>query len=451
MNTFKKILLICSYVLVAAIIAGGTLLLVSYGQGYSYDFKNHKFVSNGLLILGTTPDGARLSINDRLTRKSTPYRSTLRVGEYDLKLTKDGYRPWTKRVTIVASEVVNLALIIMVPEQLRTRVVSGAPDPTSLIVSSDHKHIAAITGGTNPGLWQINAEKATTKKIYTPSEGQTIQSATLSRDGSRSLVRVQYPDGVHVLHINMDNGKVQDLTSDFKVALDDLRFSFKDANRLYWLSADGLRRIDVDSRTLSAVLADKVANYTYDNDRIIYIQSTNLGKIVAVMDADGRNAETLVEGVVESPSYVMSYASFRGNDDLAVVPSSTGQMTVYESIYSDNVVSRVVARDVTRVLPSDDGHYFVFAGTKGFGSYDIGRGKLYNGLYTDAVDAISWFNGAHVVVNSGGKTQLVEFDGGNATTIADSLPIQSFGMHDQRRIVYVDAKTKRITVADLRK
>lgn len=451
MNTFKKILLICSYLLVAAVIAGGTLLLVSYGQGYSYDFKNHKFVSNGLLILGSTPNGARLTIDGKVTRKVTPYRSTMRVGRYNVTLTKDGYRPWSKRVNIVASEVVNLALIIMVPEKLRTAVITDTVDATSLIASSDHKHVVAITGGTKPGLWQINAERATAKKVYTPSEGQAIQSGSLSRNGSRTLLRVQQTDGVHVLYINMDNGKVQDLTIDFKVTLDDVRFSFSDANRLYWLSADGLRRIDVNSKTVSPVLAEKVANFTYDNDRVIYIQSTKVGKVVAVMDADGKNGNTLIEGLAESPSYTMSYASFRDNDDLAVVPSVNGQMTVYESIYSDNVVSRVVARDVNRVLPSDDGHYFVFTRAKGLGSYDLGRAKIYDGLYTDQVDAMSWFNGAHVIVNSNGKTRLVEFDGGNATDIGDSLSAPSIGMHDQRRVVYIDSKTNKITIADLRK
>lgn len=447
----KKILLITSYVLLAGVIAGSTLLLVSYGSGYSYDFKQHKFVSNGLLILGSTPSGARLTIDGRLTRRDTPFRSTFRVGQYDIKLTKDGYRPWSKRINIVASEVVNLALIIMVPEQLRTATIANTLNTTSILASSDHKHTAAITGGNKPGLWKLSPDKATAEKVYTPGEGQSIQSGSLSRDGSRTLLRVKYPDGVHVLYIDMGNGKVQDLSNEFKVPLDDVRFSFSDSNRLYWLNADGLRRIEVNSKTMSAVLADKVANFTYDNDRVIYIQSSSLGKIIAVMDADGSNAKTLVQGVAESPNYLMSYASFRGNDDLAVTPTSNSQLTVYENIYSDNVVARVVARDVTRTLPSDDGHYIVFAHPTGFGSYDVGRAKIYDGLYKDKIDAISWFNGAHVVVNSGDKTRLVEFDGGNSTDIGTSVGIPSVGMHDQHRILYVDAKTNQIVVADLRK
>lgn len=451
MNTFKKFLLISSYLLVAAVIAGGTLLLVSYGSGYSYDFRTHRFVSNGLLILGTTPSGARLTIDGKQSRKLTPYRSTMRVGEYSIALKKEGYRPWSKRITIVASEVVNLALIILVPEKLRTATIPNTAETTSILASSDHKHVAAITAGPNPGLWRLNPDKTTSKKVYTPGADQQIQSGSLSRDGSRALLRVQQADGVHLLYIDMGNGVVQDLTAEFKVVFDDVRFSFSDSNRLYWLSADGLRRIDVSSKTMSAVLAEKVANYTYDNDRVIYIQSTTLGKIVAIMDADGKNSRTLIEGIAESPSYIMSYASFRDKDDLAVVPTATGQMTVYESIYSDNVVSRVITRDVKGVLASDDGHYFVFSKATGFGSYDVGRAKKYEGLYNDKVDAISWFNGAHVIVNSGGKTRLVEFDGGNSTDIGDSLVTPSIGMHDQRRILYVDAKTKQITVADLKK
>lgn len=451
MNTFKKILLISSYVVIAAVIAGSTLLLVSYGQGYSYDFRDHKFVSNGLLILGTTPNGARLSINGKQSRKVTPYRSTFRVGQYDVKLTKDGYRTWNKRITIVASEVVNMALIIMVPQNLRTAVIPNTVETSSILASSDHRHVAAITAGSQPGLWQLNVEQASAKKVYTPAADQSIQSGSLSRDGSRALLRVQHADGMHVVYVNMDTAKVQDLTAEFKLTLDDLRFSFNDANRLYWLNPEGLRRIDVNAKSVSGVLAANVANYTYDNDRVIYVQSTSLGKIVAVMDADGKNVKTLIQGVAESPNYLLAYGSFRDKDDLAVVPTANGQLTVYESIYSDNVVARVVARDVTRVLSSDDGHYMVFGRAKGFGSYDVGRAKIYDGLYTDQIDAISWFNGAHVIVNSGDKTRLVEFDGGNATDIGTSLAIASVGMHDQRRIVYVDSKTKQVVVSDLRK
>lgn len=451
MNTFKKILLISSYVVLAAVIAGGTLLLVSYGSGYSYDFKNHKLVSNGLLILGTTPSGARLTVDGRQGRKVTPYRSTMRVGQYDISLAKEGYRPWSKRINIVASEVVNLALIILIPENLRTTTIASTLETSTILASSDHKHVAAVTAGSNPGLWQLRADRATAEKVFSPSATQQIQGGSLSRDGSRALLQVLQDGSKHLLYVDMNNGNVQDLTNEFKVALDDVRFSFSDNNRLYWLSGDGLRRIDVSSRTMSAVLADKVANYTYDNDRIIYVQSTGLGKIIAVMDADGKNAKTLIEGVAESPSYLLAYASFRDKDDLAVVPTASGQLTVYESIYSDNTVARAVTRDVTRILPSDDGHYFVFARAKGFGSYDVGRAKIYDGLYTDQIDGISWFNGAHVIVNSNGKTRLVEFDGGNSTDIGDSLPIPSVGMHDQRRILYVDSKTKQIRVADLRK
>ncbi len=451
MNTFKKILLISSYVVVAAIIAGGTLLLVSYGQGYSYDFKAHKFVSNGLLILDSTPAGAQITINGRQGRKVTPYRSTFRVGQYDVRLNKDGYRPWTKKITIVASEVVNLAQIILVPNQLRTATIANTAKVSSVLSSSDRKHVAAILGGDKPGLAQLNAEQHIAKLIYTPPKDTAIQSGSLSRDGSRALLRVQQADGVHVLHINMDDGSVKDLTADFKVSFDDLRFSFNDANRLYWLNADGLRRVDVNSKTVSAVLADKVANFTYDNDRVIYIQSTTLGKIIAVMDADGKNAKTIVQGVAESPQYLLTYGSYHNKDDLAVVPTASGQLTVYESIYSEAVVARVVARDVTRILASDDGHYIVFGRAKGFGSYDVGRAKVYDGLYTDTIDSISWFNGAHVIVNAAGKTRLVEFDGGNSIDIADSPVIGSVGMHDQRRIIYVDAKTQLITIADLRK
>lgn len=447
----KRSLLIASYVLVAAVIAIGTLLLVSYGQGYSYDFSQHKFVTNGLLILETVPGNAQVSINGKLVKHQTPYRSTLRVGDYDVSIHKDGYRDWHKRVTIVASEVVNLANIIMVPNTLKTSTIADSKDASGLLVSSDRRHVAYITGGAKPGLWRMAADRTDSAKVFTPATGQQITGGSLSRDGSRALLRVQQADGLHQIYVDMGAATHKDLTVDLKNNFDDLRFSYNDANRLYWMSPEGLRRVDVNAKTVSGVLADKVASYTFDGDRIIYVHSTNVGKTISVMDADGKNARALVQGVAESPSYQLSVMSYRSKDYLAVVPASNQQLTVYEAIYTDNVIARVVARNVTRLLASDDGHYVVFGRANGFGSYDTGRAKIYDNLYTGQIDAMSWFNGAHVIVNAAGKTRLVEFDGGNSTDISDSLSAASVGMHDEHRIVYIDAKTKQVMVADLRK
>lgn len=447
----KKIILITSYLVVAAAIVAGTTLLVWYGRGYSYDFRLHTLVANGLLILDSQPGGARLLVDGKLTRRTTPYRSTMRVGSYDLELAKDGYRTWKKHVEIVASEVENLASIILVPNDIKRSLVGGSTGTKQLLSSSDHKHLASITGGSSAGLWSIDVGGASGRKVYSQAPATTITSGSLSRDGSRVLLRVQQADGVHVLYVDMGNGQVKDLSSTFKVGFDDLRFSFNDANILYWLSADGLRRVDVNAGTLSSVLADKVASYTYDGGRIIFVQSTPVGKTIKVMDGDGRNTKALIQGVAESPSYLLSYASYRGQSVLGVVPTSNGQLTVYQDIYSDTTVSRTVTKDVTRLVSSDDGHYMVFGRAAGFGSYDVGRAKLYDGLYTDKIDAMSWFNGAHLIINSGGKTRMVEFDGGNATDIGDSAIVASIGMHDERHIVYVDSKTGKTAIADLRK
>lgn len=447
----KKSLLIASYVLVAAVIAIGTLLLVSYGQGYSYDFSQHKFVTNGLLILDTIPGSAQIRINGKLLKRQTPYRTTLRVGQYDVKIHKDGYRDWSKRVTIVTSEVVNLANIILVPDKLKTSTIASSKEATTLLASSDRRHVAYITTGSQPGLWRMAADRTDSFRVFTPTAGQQITGGALSRDGSRAVLRVQQADGLHQIYVDMGAATHKDLTTELKTGFDDLRFSFNDANRLYWMSPEGLRLVDVNAKTVSGVLADKVASYTFDGDRIIYVQSTKVGKTISVMDGDGKNAKALVEGVAESPSYQLSVMSYRGKDYLAVVPASNQQLTVYEGIYTDNVIARVVARNVTRLIASDDGHYVVFGRANGFGSYDTGRAKIYDGLYNGSFDSISWFNGAHVIVNAGGQTRLVEFDGGNSTDIAASISSPSVGMHDQRRIVYIDSATKQVVVADLRK
>lgn len=92
-----------------------------YATGYQINWRgewrlDRLLVKTGTLALNTQPTGAKIYINDRLQsifswRKfsdnnlTTPAKiKNLAPGEYDLRLEKDGYWPWEKKLNILAEQ-----------------------------------------------------------------------------------------------------------------------------------------------------------------------------------------------------------------------------------------------------------------------------------------------------------------------------------------------------------
>src|SRR5689334_10585410 len=133
----RRILIIASYLGVGFAIVVTTILLVAYGQGYSYDLRTHHFNLNGLLILSSVPGGASISLNGKLNSHKTPYRTYTTAQSYEVVISKSGYFTWRKTVNVRPPEVTNLADIFLVPSDLKTETIDTADSVSALAASRD--------------------------------------------------------------------------------------------------------------------------------------------------------------------------------------------------------------------------------------------------------------------------------------------------------------------------
>ena len=96
-STRKSLLIILS---VLSIVVSGTFLISIFARGYRLDTDNgFKLKATGLLSATSKPKSARVYINDLLTT-ATDDTINLPPGEYQIKITKDTYLPWTKKIII---------------------------------------------------------------------------------------------------------------------------------------------------------------------------------------------------------------------------------------------------------------------------------------------------------------------------------------------------------------
>jgi hypothetical protein len=160
-----------------SLIAAGIILfiiiapaLVLYARGFKIDFENWRFVKTGALVIKTDPAKAKIYLDDILQKSQAP--TTLRFllpQDYELRIEKDGYQSWNKRLT-VKSQLVTWAnldreflTLFRSQPQLDETVIAD-----KISVSSNDEEIG-FSQNNEYSVLSVNSEK--TKKLGPVSAG----------------------------------------------------------------------------------------------------------------------------------------------------------------------------------------------------------------------------------------------------------------------------------------
>ena len=438
----KRIIIAISYVFLTLAVIALTAGLVAYGNGYSYNLKNHRLIRTGLIIVQSFPSGLHVTLENKLLKKKTPYRVSVEAGTYRISLSKDGFYPWTKLIHVVASEVSLAQYVLLIPKQPQTTTLDTRTQISSQDISRDHRHLAYVVAGTEPAVYTLDVsnENAKPVRLYLPRAAtETVPAEALTTvswsDDASHLLIVSKIGEVVTHHLVAANGSdVRNLTTQYGFNFTGIKFSGNNWQQLYWISPDGLRRLDVGSQSVSGVLADKVSQFNITDNRILYVQSTDLGRTLWSTDGRGNNQE-LIQALPESDSYSIDATRYNNQDYLSVIPSKTAIGTLYSGIYDANPVSRVVARGVTITSFSPDGHLAIFHSATAVKTYDLERSDIDNKTVVyefptgaGAITTMTWFDNFHLLLTRGGRLIWSEFDGANQIDlgpVSDTLPSYS--------------------------
>ena len=152
----RKQIIISSLILLFLVI--GTILVVLIGKGYTFDISggNVELAGTGLLVATSSPDGASVYINGHLTT-ATDNTINLAPGQYDVKIFKDGYFPWEKKITL-KKEVVSKADALLFPTapQLQSITNIGILNPTLDPTGTKLAYIISSQSATKNGIYILD-------------------------------------------------------------------------------------------------------------------------------------------------------------------------------------------------------------------------------------------------------------------------------------------------------
>lgn len=370
----------------------GILLYVGilYARGYRFDEDTGQLSARGLLVTKSNPDGAQIYINGVL---KTATNSTLPLvpGSYQVEIKKDGFRSWSKKLTIEKEVVTETeATLFRIAPALSPITFSGVMNP---VLSDDLSKILFSVPATKEnsdqekdGLWvieTINLPIGFSKDPRRITDGDLSGTTyRFSPDGRQ--IMLDTPQETYLLDVSIytpqakrvavaqtvdktlagwekeRENRTKSLTKNLPGALAEIlnlnatgiAFSPDETKILYKAAAEATipkdliksvpgastqteeRTIKKDHTYIYDIKEDKNFLIT-DRNHILLWYPTSKHILLAgtdniiIMDYDGTNRQEVYSGVYSSP-----YAFPTANPDRIIILTNLGANTASANLYS---------------------------------------------------------------------------------------------------------------------
>lgn len=183
------------FVITLIIVGVGGYIAMLYARGYRINPDDGKITPHGLLVAKSSPDGAQFFLNSVL-KNATDTSISLIPGDYDVEIKKEGYKNWSKKISIKLEEVTEIdASLFKLAPSLSALTFSGAINP---IASRDMTKIAYAVLPNNKAEYEEKAGIWILETINLPigfsKEARRITDGDLSKAGW-----IWSPDGREIL------------------------------------------------------------------------------------------------------------------------------------------------------------------------------------------------------------------------------------------------------------
>ena len=442
------------YVFIALAVGMATLVLLYYAYGFSFG-KNGQVIQNGLMFVSSSPNPANVYLNGKLNKAQTNSRIVLEEGEYDMQLSRSGYRNWQRAVTIDGGKVVHYDYPFLIPTSLTSSAVKTYDESPQLTLQSPDKRWLMVNRAST--FEQFEIFNIRNPKAGVPTENITLPNGLLTKaTATQSWQLVEWSnDNRHVLLKHLFDDKSEyilvdraapessiNLTQTLGKNPTELRLIDKKYDRylLFDATKQTLSKASLSAPEPVAYLDHVLAYKSYGTDTMLYAAS-------AGADSDGSVKLKLLEGsqsytlrdLAAGTTYLVDIAKYDGSMYIAAAAASENKVYVYQNPVAqinDPDISVAVPVQVLRVEApsymafSANTRFVMAEGGTNIGVYDAEDEKGFSYTLSSPLDApqqhVTWMDGHHLIYVSNGSVVMLDYDNINRQTLvagkADYLP-----------------------------
>lgn len=434
------------YTVMTVLILIGLTIGVLYTMGYRLNTADHTIEQGGLLQIASLPSGATVTLDQRQLSGTSPQRVDARAGSHTIQMTRDGYRPWQKTVTVEPGTVHWANYARLLPIEPAERTEREFTQLAATLPGVERDVMLALEDPLVPTfqLLDISGDTATASTVTLPNaivatlpEESNGTYHMTQWDAPERRVLVEYRAGVERQWLVIDT-RSADSSLNVSSLLEgaepvrSIMFDARDNRSIYVLTGNVLRRLNTDTRALSAPIADRVDTIWQSIDGVVTYTAVRddegrraigyvtpgaaTGRIVDQIEAGPRERVMLIVG-----DYLnRRYAAIQHGSDIDIRGIDLGSSDSDAPVRSERVATMQLPeppRELT-FSPNDRFVYMQYGAT--FATYDLELGKP----STTTVQGdepvrqpMGWLDNFHVYSDRGDRLRWYEFDGENAQNI----------------------------------
>ncbi len=284
-----------------------------YAWGYGFDWEKKKPVLTGGFYFKSIPKNAEIYLDDKLKEKTPAFIKRLIPNYYQIKVSKEGYHPWQKKLRVESELVTEAKNILLIPIEPKTETVEEMPlgqkettqifyihQPSYILYKTDQQNsfneqisvsplkpqdyeifvspnnrIAVL--GENKELYLLDNETKNFKSI-----AENVKGLQFSSDNNKLLYFTPFEIWVYYLDRTSDNKELMTrLSKEIKKAV----WYGKTNEHIIFLVDNQIKITELDSRdernTIDLLASDNIQNISYNpvDQSIYFVSGKNFIKI----------------------------------------------------------------------------------------------------------------------------------------------------------------------------
>lgn len=420
-----------------------TYILVFSAYGYNIDTKTGEVIQDGLIYIDSAPDGARITINGKLQDSKTNTRISLPEGKYTLEISKDGYQAWERSFMLEGGEVLRYTYPLLFPTKLETAQIKSFDAPIQFATQSPDRRWIVLSGQnvTAMTLFDLrnrdnNDQPLSTvlnfpASLFTTAKGaHRLKLVEWSTDNRHLLVRHSYAGGREFIMLDIDQpAQSYNVGAVLKQKPDKVNLFDKKFDKLYVYSAKTkiLSVADVKSKVVSTFATDVISYKPHGSDTVLMSKASAEHKDRAEIIMRQKARDYLIKLIPLSDSIPPDIARYSGDWYIVIGVQKERRSYVYRNpvdfvtnkdIDPDVVNATVLRNDglIDEVSFSQNARFIMSNSGRNFSIYDAETERHYSYTLQQKIDTDeppAWMDGHRIMVNSGGKLLVFDYDGIN--------------------------------------
>lgn len=317
--------------------------IVLYTAGYRYDFKKKQIQLTGSLYIKTLPTKVDIYLNDQLVGTRTPFRSShLLPNQYEIKIKKDGYDTWMKKLEILPGKGTYAENIILWPQNNSKTSLASAEKILTFTVKNDRSR---LIWQNEQGILLTNLLNNQTEKILTLPSSTKVQFIW-SADHAKTLIKQNNNYWVLIFSNPL---QIINLNEKIKINPTVVKFHPRRSDQIHYLTSQGLFSYHLVSQNNQEILTAAIQDFVWTENRWYYI-TRNKENMLTYFDTTATEKLPPLFQLPEDPDY--EFVAIIKNQALVYQPD---ELTLYifnlnpeQFNNTSQIIKPVVAWDINQ-------------------------------------------------------------------------------------------------------